>query len=463
MKVDIKRDSRLGLYKLFYTKEGDKYIIGRDSTEVYIEVPEYGAEAIRELSKHKKIRDVEDYIKKSYGDYDIRKFAKKLLEIGFVKYVDGVRINDKYEKVKASLQFIKKKHINWLFSPIAYFIYFIIIIYAVYILFKNPVYFPNYRDFFFHNSLVVIMILSFVISWLLVLKHELAHYFAAISRGVKSRFSISNRLYYVVAETDITNLYHIPVKDRWRVYFAGMFSDYLFAAIAIILLYFSDLHIINITSFVYNILRFVVLIEVLSMLWQFMFFMKTDIYFALENMLKSESLLDDTLNYLKRILYKTLNMRYESLKKLLIPKEQLNIIRVYAVFVIVGVSVSFFRLFIFQVPIIIGLVKEAFQKITNSAFLSAQFFDGAVFLIIFSFDYIILFYSIYKNHRKISKNPILSALYHLINREKDIIIHSQHNSHSIQSNISTFFESTSRFRKELLSSKIKFDINDRKQ
>lgn len=453
-KIKINRNSRLGFYKLVFSKEGSFYIIGREDIEEYIEVPVYGAEAIRLLLKHKKISDVEREIKKKYDNYDILKFAKKLLEIGFVKYVDGQIIPDKHKIVKPSFTFIKKKHISWLFSPFAYFIYLLIAIFASYVLFKNPVYFPSYYDFFFHKRLVVIMAVSFLISWLLVFKHELAHYFAALTVNVKSRFSISNRLYYIVAETDITNLYHVPIKKRFRVYFAGMFSDYIFACIAVILLYLIDLRFIAANDFIYKLLRFIVLTEVLSILWQFMFFMKTDIYFAFENIFKSESLLDDSIEYLKKQIFKIFNIRAKLTSKLFIPKEQINLVRFYTLFLIAGVSISFFRLFTFQIPIIYNLVKSALIEISKSQLFSLNFFDGLVFLIFFSIDYILLFYSLYKNHKKISKNPVILTLHHLINRERDIIFHSQHNSHSIHSYLTSMRESITNFRRDLLKTKL---------
>ena len=55
--------------------------------------------------------------------------------------------------------------------------------------------------------------------------HELAHLIAARAVGVNSRMGISHRLWYLVAETDLTGLWSVTRNQRYLPMLAGMIVD----------------------------------------------------------------------------------------------------------------------------------------------------------------------------------------------------------------------------------------------
>ena len=99
----------------------------------------------------------------------------------------------------------------------------------------------------------------------------------------------------MVAETDITNLYEIPINQRYRVYFAGLLIDFLMLSCMVIFLHLVDTHVLIVPDFYYHLAKSIIIGEMFGILWQLMFFMETDVYYAFENFFRMETLRTDAL------------------------------------------------------------------------------------------------------------------------------------------------------------------------
>jgi len=200
-----------------------------------IELPEVGVHAIKLLNGGLTVKEVQEQLKQKLNeDFNVKSFVFELIDVGFVESIDEYVLEMKRE--------IKKEEV---FSKPLTCLSTFLIVAGFLIVVLNPRYWPSYQDLFFHERYTVVVLVSFALGWLLVFTHEMAHLFAAESVGVEGRFGISNRLHYVVAETDLTNLWKAPRSRRYIVYLASMISDLVIASVLIILIWLSDSHVLG--------------------------------------------------------------------------------------------------------------------------------------------------------------------------------------------------------------------------
>jgi hypothetical protein len=106
------------------------------------------------------------------------------------------------------------------------------------------------------------------------------------------------RLYIPVAETNLTQLWSVPRKKRYIPFLAGMLNDTLVLSFLIFLLWFSDLTPIlgleSVTAFA----RLAILLLYYSLIWQFLLFIQTDLYFVISNFFGCRNLYSDSWNFI---------------------------------------------------------------------------------------------------------------------------------------------------------------------
>jgi len=391
------------LQKLSIVKEKDKYIVGRPETEIYIKVSQLGIEIIEAIQKHKRIGLIQKQLMKRYGKVDVIEFVKSLFDHGFVKKIDKTFINHKRAKKKKLLEFIKPRRVSWMFSQPMYVLYFGIFLLGLVALIMHPEYFPKSKDYFFTQFYIVLFPLTFLISWVFVILHELGHYLAARSLGLSASFGISNRLHYIVATTSVTNLYSLSRHKRFRVLFGGMLVDLIVVALGFLLLFISDTFFIF-PPFVYGIIKFIILLQFLGLLWQFMFFMKTDIYYAFEHWIGIYNLMNKTKQYLKSVFWKTFRPHFE--------KKEEKVVKGYSGFMVIGMLLVAAIFFIYSLPILIELFVTSIGNILRGvvALNFSHFYDKLLFLLIFSINQSLLLYAVIKKHSLIRRPGFYIAI-----------------------------------------------------
>ncbi len=398
------KKSVIELYPLLIEKEDHKYIVGREDTEIYVLVQKIGVLIIKLLKKYKTIENVEKNLPKEYKEYDVSSFVRRLIAYDFVKKIDEHETRHHYKPVIPLISPKKKAYVSWLFSAPMYFIYALIIFFGIYIICKDTWYLPRYEDFFFHPSYSVILIVGFIVGWIFVGMHEFMHLFAALSRGIGSTISLSTRFYFLVAVTDFTNVYELKPIKRMRIFFAGMVFDLILGFISIILMWLSDNGILSLNLYVYKFLQFIVLMQFISVLWQFLFYMKTDLYYVYETLAscynineKAAVLLGHWFRGL-RIFPQRFLHSYESY---FFEKRERTKVIIYSLFYIFGIALITVTIFTFFIPITLelfkGLIINLYQGIINNDF--KLYIDALVFLGIYLIQQGVFVYQFVKHHK----------------------------------------------------------------
>lgn len=409
------------LYDLHIVPEGNKYIVGRSETEIYVLLPLVGVEIIKAIQQHKRISAIERSLKPCHGRVDVMGFVRKLVDHGFVKAIDKNFLHHRLARKKKLLDAVRPERVQWLFSSPMMVLYAIILVLGLAALLMGPPevspyvqgggienaqelqerftsYLPQSTDYFFTQYFIILLPVTFLLSWLFVVLHELGHYLAARSRWLKARFGISHRLNYLVATTTVTNLYSLGRKKRFRVLLAGMGVDVLIIALGFLLLFLSDYLLLHpLPLLVYKLVKFVILIEFLGLLWQFMFFMRTDIYYAFEHLVGMYNLMQKTRQFLKSTWKHTFKPHFS--------KKEKTVVRWYAGFMVLGMLLVFAILVFYSIPILAELFVTSVGNILRgvAALNFSHFYDKLLFLLFFSINQSLLLYTLIKKHALMRK------------------------------------------------------------
>jgi len=373
----VNPESTFEFFDLHIGKEGEDYIVGRQDTGVYISLPEPGVEAINFLREGKSLKEAEAFLSEKYGEeITLKGLVEDFIECGFIKSVDGVVLEQVHELKEYHFTWVKKSHVKWLFSKITVGLQIVFIVSGVFLLFYKG-YIPMYSDLFFHPWYTVVGGVTFVCAWLLVFKHEFYHLLAAKNYGVEGQFSFSHRLYFVVAETDLTNVWSLPKRQRYVVYFAGLLTDFFFMALCFWLRFLADSGVINLSGFGYALVKGLILMQLTQILWQFLFFMKTDIYYVIVTMFRTTDLLADTHRYIKEKLHQYFNV-FSKQDLSLISERERKVIKYYSAFYLLGSCATMVVFLFYLLPITVEFLAGSLEGVLHGAF--AEKTDGLVFI-----------------------------------------------------------------------------------
>jgi putative peptide zinc metalloprotease protein len=143
------------------------------------------------------------------------------------------------------------------------------------VLITHPDLRPTYTDAIVTDIALASLLIGVLMTVAGGLLHEAAHALAAASKGVRSKITISRRLYTIVYQTDLTQLWRLPRRDRLLPLSAGMLLDAAVAGLVLLLLAgpWQNTH-----PLLIDIARAVVLTKLAGIFFQAEVFMRTDIY-----------------------------------------------------------------------------------------------------------------------------------------------------------------------------------------
>lgn len=234
------------------------------------------------------------------------------------------------------------------------------------------------------ESLVVFVNTALFITNLAI--HEIFHLISARSLGIPAYINFSTRLYELVVQTNVTGLRAVPRHKRYRVYLAGIVWDTIPLSIAILLLAYTKLPLVT-----QNILSSLILLIFFGIVWQFQFYMRTDIYFVVLDLLHCYSLFDDSIAYVQylfnRIKHGLFSVRLDT--SLSSPLSNLSTsdqwkIKAYTILMVFGSLIAITLFIAYGIPILLTLFFEAFLSVKQGFALGDPLLviDGSVVILI---------------------------------------------------------------------------------
>lgn len=266
-------------------------------------------------------------------------------------------------------------------------VYLLLLITNIFILILNPELFPHYKDIFLFDSMVLNVLTYLLISLVLIVIHEFGHILAIRSHDLPANLSIGNRLIFIVFETDLTQAWKLEPKKRNILYLAGMSFEQviLFLSFGFMLL-FPD------ASFV-GIISIIVLDIFIKSVYQCCFYMKTDVYYVVENVTGCYNLMESGKIYLSSF-FKKSGLDHKKMFE-----DEWNLVRIYSVFYIVGVFLTLLLTFMYFIPQLYYMITTVYLNIMGAGD-RAAFWDAMAFLLQTMLMLILLVYLARKKDEK---------------------------------------------------------------
>ncbi|WP_095934373.1 hypothetical protein [Streptomyces sp. Tue6028] len=341
------------LHALDSRPDGEEWIVGRMATGRFVALPEVGKQALDLLAQGLSAAEVGERLRVETGDeIDVPDFVEALLGLGFVAEMDG-RAVPQPAPPRATLAGIRPRHVRWALSPVVPALVGLLI--AVTLLTRPPV--PlSYRTLLWSPHGSAVIALGAGVGWSLLFLHECAHLLTARATGVPGRMRLGTRLQFLVMQTDISGIELAPRRHRLTAYLAGIATNLAVSCLAALGAGAAD-------GTARRVLAAVALLALLPLPFQLMVFMRTDLYFVLQDVTRCRDLYGDGVAYTKYAARRLLRRTGESDPSLGLPRHERRAVRAYSVVLVVGTTLCLAFLATVTLPADITLFARAVTRL----------------------------------------------------------------------------------------------------
>ncbi|MGV9248913.1 site-2 protease family protein [Streptomyces sp. NPDC003710] len=289
----IHSTSHLVLHTLAARPEDNEWIIGRMESGTFVAVSEAAHDAIQLLANGMTPARAQAALRDVYGqDLDLLGFAQMLAELGLVAAVDGTAVYNPLPR--PTFAWITPRRARWSLSPLIPLILALLLVGAAAAVAHTPALWPTYRDLFWSHYSSLNIAAMFGIGWSILLVHELGHLLVARATGVPARMSLGTRLHFLVAQTDISGIELASRRHRLTAYLAGVAVNLAVAAVSLLAAAATP-----VGTPTTHLLSAITVMALIPIPFQFMVFMRTDIYFVLQDLTGCRDLYGDGRAYVR--------------------------------------------------------------------------------------------------------------------------------------------------------------------
>jgi putative peptide zinc metalloprotease protein len=361
------KDTVVVVHPFTKQQEGADVIIGRVDTGTFLAVPPEAVEVLEHLTQGRSVGEVAEISQSELAELD--EFLSYLETKGFVK----PRIessNDSAADVKPLIHAAPKPvpmryHFANFPQSLARFIFsrpvmagcFVVMAIATFVMIRDPTLRTGTRDLYFPDRRTLSWTLLISFSYCTLFAHELAHLVAARALGVNSRLGIGYRLWYLVAETDLTGLWSVPKRERYVPLVAGTIMDAVSASVLILVLLIQKWQWPTVSFFLVRLERAMIFTYMLRLLWQCFFFLRTDFYYLIANFFDCRNLLKDTETFLFNQLARVFP-KIRRISQSAIPAAEFRVIRAYSLVWLGGRAAALTLLFAVTIPLLTRYIRN---------------------------------------------------------------------------------------------------------
>ncbi|ASK64062.1 peptidase [Virgibacillus phasianinus] len=371
MKLSLQ--SQLILYPLTIRQDKKHYIVEESLSGEFFEMPKVCIDAIQLINQGESLAVIEQHLIQTYPDDDINlvEFAEQLLALGLIKEVDGeaIRVIKKSQSPKGFM-WIPSWVGQLLFNKITSKLFVAVICINILLAIIHPGLLPEYQDIFLFDSMMLNVLMYMAITLVLIVIHEFGHILAVRSYNLPAKLEIGNRLLFIVFETDLSPAWKLKPQQRNRLYTAGMCFDQMMLFIAfVITLSFPEGH-----ALLIGISGIVTLDIVIKIIYQCCFYMKTDLYYLVENITGCYNLMENGRQYLCKWLP---FIKKDSTTETFVG--EVKVVRMYGVFYICGVLLTLSMFAIYFIPQALYAYSQVLPELLHPVG-NPYFWDAVVFL-----------------------------------------------------------------------------------
>lgn len=259
--------------------EGEEFLVGDPERLEYVLLPEVGVRVIRLLQAGSTVSAAAAAIG---ADVDVPDFVATLAELGFVSPARAAHGEENpVPSGRRGMRRVPPRVVRPLFGRPAWGVYAGCAALAGAILTTQRNLIPMAQDIFFLPSPLTSVACLTLLMYALALIHEVWHWAAARAEGLDARITVSRRLYFLVLETDLSQLWSLPRRRRYSALLAGMAFDAVVLSDTLVARLGDANGWWHLEHGVIRLLAAVTFIEVTAIAAQFYVFTRTDVYAVL--------------------------------------------------------------------------------------------------------------------------------------------------------------------------------------
>lgn len=275
------------LRPLSVVEEGDDVLVGDPETGTFVSLPPVGGLVVRALQRGATVEEAGREATAFAGvPVDMDAFVAALHELGFVadgSATAGADDTPAPERTAAIqgrrwLEGPRRELVRPLFGRVAWCVYAALALFDVVCLLLWPDLRPQPRDTFALDDVGFSALLLIPCATLVVALHESWHWLAARDAGVAARFGIDRRMMFLVFETDLSQLWSVPRRQRYGPVLAGLAVDSAVLSFLLGAQLAAHEGLWSPPPLLLRLLGAWAFIQVATMLWQCMVFLRTDLY-----------------------------------------------------------------------------------------------------------------------------------------------------------------------------------------
>ncbi|MFF8939129.1 hypothetical protein ACF08O_31295 [Streptomyces paradoxus] len=364
---------QIRLRPLTLVQDADETLVGDPQTATFVSVPAVGAVVIRALQRGASPREAALEAEKHSGEpVDVESFVEALRELGFVRDSgDGCEENSDAVKVQRTAPIQQRRWVTGLnprwakpfFSPAAWAVYAATLLFSIGCFALHPALIPSPEDTFVLEDRGLSLLILLPLSYLTTALHEGWHWLGARAAGVAARFGIDRRLCFLVFETDLSQLWSLPRRQRLGPQLAGLAADSFILAGLLATQLAEEEGWISLAPVVTNLAAAMTFVVITGMIWQSMIFLRTDLYGALVTITGCHNLWEVKTLLLRRTAKRLSQTQREQLAAA--HPRDIAIGRWFRWIYLMGIPLTLAYYAIFQVPVLIGAIAWSIQGIAT--------------------------------------------------------------------------------------------------
>lgn len=386
----IAQDTVVRLHELVFRDgdDSDDVVVGRPVLGEFVELPKVGADAVLLLGEGLSVAAVEARIAAEQDvELDVAELVEALVDLGFVAEVNGAALPDPADDRPGShLPWLRAAHVRWLFGRTATAVWCVVVAAAAVTWWREPGLFPSAADFYWTHYVGLAVLAGTVLFSVNLSVHELMHLAAARSYGAPARIGFSTRLHYLVVQTDVTAVWAVARKHRYRVYLAGLRWDAFVVCVCTLLTAYAGL-----PPLARGLLGALALTVLMSMVMQLQVYVRNDLYYVLMEWLRARNLYQDGLAYVRWL------WRRRGPDPLAdLPARERRGVRLYAVAMAVGCTAALTSFLLFGLPILVQGIAGAFAGLDDGP---VRMLDSALIILVEGTLQVIFLVTFFRVHR----------------------------------------------------------------
>jgi len=315
------------------TRDGtDEWVVGRVDTGDFVALPTVAVEVLRLLGEGRTVDQTREHLRTDSGrDIDVASFVAELCVLNFVETIDDAPVAGP-SRPRSSLPWLRPAHVRFLLTWPVLAVLATTVLAALVASVAQPRLVPTYHDLLWTSQTSLVLVVNALIAWGIIAVHELAHLATARAAGVPGRISLGTQLQFLVAHTDVSGIWASPRRQRVAVYLAGIAVDLGVAAGAVLLGSVADPQ-----SLAGRLSAAIAVLALVLTSTQLLVFMRTDLYFLLQDLTGSRNLYADGSAYVRWWLRRRLGSVTADPSAAL-PAGERRAVRVYAWFLLIGTT-----------------------------------------------------------------------------------------------------------------------------